>query len=294
MGARWPQSARTTTSFSSIRGGAITHNLDPGIRTRPENANQWWSNREARFSPDGRFLVTWEMSPHVHVWDPDRARLLHTLPHTERVSHIDFRPTAPALLATASWDGAARVWDLGTGKLLARLQHSQWVTRLRFSPDGTELLTSSTDGRLRVWDWQAGNLKDALPPHPSGLHDFGFTADRRWLVTLGSGELQVTDWGTKAPAGPLWNLKPSFNLALDIPTGDRRVIVGGFSGSLVGYDLPAMLTPGTGPAEDLTRLAELAAGRRILSQGSVMPLTSAEWAERWERLQREGAPLRLR
>jgi hypothetical protein len=69
-----------------------------------------------------------------------------------------------------------------------------------------------------------------------------------------------------------------------IPAGDRRVIVGGFSRSLVGYDLKAMLTPATAPAEDLVRLAELAAGRRILSEGRVVPLSSSEWAERWQRL----------
>ena len=40
--------------------GAIRHNLDPGIRTRPFNANLWTSNGEALFSPDGRFLLTWE------------------------------------------------------------------------------------------------------------------------------------------------------------------------------------------------------------------------------------------
>jgi hypothetical protein len=44
-----------------------------------------------------------------------------------------------------------------------------------------------------------------------------------------------------------------------------------------------MVTPASAPAEDLVRLAELAAGRRILSEGRVAPLTSAEWVERWQR-----------
>ena len=122
------------------------------------------------------------------------------------------------------------------------------------------------------------------------LQDFAFTADRRWLVSLGSESLQVTDWRTKTAAGPLWNLKPSFNLQLAIPAGERRAIVGNFSGSLVGYDLEKMVAPTLGPTEDWEQLAELAAGRRILSQGNVVPLTSAEWAERWQRLQQDGSP----
>jgi hypothetical protein len=40
--------------------------------------------------------------------------------------------------------------------------------------------------------------------------------------------------------------------------------------------------------EDLAALAELAAGRRILSQGNVVPLNSAEWLERWEKVRRHG------
>jgi hypothetical protein len=64
------------------------------------------------------------------------------------------------------------------------------------------------------------------------------------------------------------------------------VIVGGFSASLVGYDLEKMTTPASAPAEDLVALAELAAGRHILSQGNVIPLTSAECADRWRLLQR--------
>jgi WD40 repeat protein len=261
----------------------ITHKLDPGIRTRPwGNANQWWSNGEARFSPDGQFLVTWEMSPHVHVWDPDRGQLLHTLPHAERVSHVCFGPTVPPLLATGSWDTEARVWDLTTGKLVVRIQHPLWVTRLRFSPDGRELITGCADGMLRVWDWKANKLDDGLSLQ-SPIHDFGFAAEGRWLVTLGPGEMQVTDWSTRTPVGPLWNLKPGFNLELAIP-GGRRALVGAFADSLVGYDLEKMVTPAPSPAEDLAQLAELAAGRRILRQGRVVPLTSAEWAERWQRL----------
>jgi WD40 repeat protein len=89
-----------------------------------------------------------------------------------------------------------------------------WVTRVRFSPDGTELITSCGDGRPRVWDWGAFHLKDELFPQPSALHDFAFTADRRWLVALSHEGLEVVDWRTKSPVGPLWNLKGHLNLEL--------------------------------------------------------------------------------
>ena len=257
----------------------------PVSRTRQYgNANQWWSNGEARFSPDGRFLVTWEMSPHVHVWDPDQGQLLHTLLHTERVGDVCFSTADPTLLATGSWDGSARIWNLTTGELVVRLQHPAWVSRVRFSPDGRDLISSCSDGTLRVWDWGAGKLTDGIPLESDMTVDFGFAAAERWLLTLGAVDLQVTDWQTRTPVGPLWVLKPRFNLELVIPEGGSRVIVGGFADTLVAYDLEKMVTPVTAPANDLIPLAELAAGRRILSEGRVVPLTSAEWAHRWQEL----------
>src|SRR5262249_12724738 len=151
--------------------GTIRRPLDPGLRTAPNNANQWQSNGEARFSPDGRFLITWEMTPHVHVWDPDSGELLHTLPHNQRVGRVALTRAAPEFLATSGWSGEARVWNLRTGKLIATLKHPQWVTQIQFSSDGKELITGADDGSLRTWDWQAGRLEDSWPLHPGTLRD---------------------------------------------------------------------------------------------------------------------------
>ena len=42
--------------------GVVRRTIDTKVRTRPHNANLWWSNGQARFSPDGRRLMTWEMN----------------------------------------------------------------------------------------------------------------------------------------------------------------------------------------------------------------------------------------
>jgi WD40 repeat protein len=265
------------------RTGTVMRRLDPGLRTYPNNANQWQSNGEARFSPDGRFLITWEMTPHVHVWDPDSGKLLHTLAHTERVGRVAFTPTAPELLATIGWGSDARVWDMSTGKLVAALKHPQWVADLEFSPDGKELLTAAADGLLRVWDWRSRTLRDGWPFHSAGF-GIHFTADRRWLVAMSDERLETIDWPSKTLASPRWKTPLIRNVALQIPAGDRRAIVGGFHPSLVAYDLEAMRTPATDSVYELGALAELTAGRRILSQGNVVPLNSVEWAERWDQV----------
>jgi WD40 repeat protein/tRNA A-37 threonylcarbamoyl transferase component Bud32 len=269
---------------------AIVRRLDPGMRSYPSLANLWWSNGEARFSPDGRYLVTWELATTMHVWDPDSGKLLHSLSHDGRVEQVCFNPRITNLLATGGRDPVVRIWDSSTGKLSRELAHSRFCGPIHFSTDGTELVTSDAE-MVRAWDWKTGTLKGGVSASLAA-----FTSDRRWLVafcsreTGGGSRIQVIDWQTRTPASPRWKIG-ELNLDICIPAGDRRVIVTGFSRSMTGYDLERMVTPAAAATEDLVPLAELAAGRRILNEGRVVPLTSAEWSERWQRLQPVGNPL---
>jgi WD40 repeat protein len=266
--------------------GEIKHHLDPMIRTFPLNANLWINNGEAHFNPDGRFLITSEMTPHVHVWDPERGQLLHTLLHNDRVLHFAFHPTNPELLVTSGLESVARIWNLKTGELVAPINHPQGVNDIKFSADGSELITSDDGNWVRVWDWKNGKLKGGwlLGTDPV------ITADQRWLLTRNAVSFQITDWRSKTPVSPSWNLKPHFNLAMDIPPAERQVILSGFHGSLVGYDLEKMVAPARAPIEDLVQLAELAAGRRIVDEGSVVPLNGVEWEDRWVHSQQTVRP----
>ena len=57
------------------------------------------------------------------------------------------------LLATASFDEAARLWDPTTGEHLRTLTgHTSDVSGVAFSPDGRLLATASLDNTARLWD----------------------------------------------------------------------------------------------------------------------------------------------
>jgi WD40 repeat protein len=268
---------------------AVKHNLDSGIRTRPFNANFWTTNGAALFSPDARFLLTWERVPALHVWDPESGRLLHTLNHTDRIENAIFNPVAPHVVATGGRNSTLTVWDLATGKRLIELPHPAWLQTLAFTADGTELISGCGDGLIRVWNWRTGELKRGLPQHRS-LINYDFTSNRRWLAVLGSSSLELTDCRSGQPAAPTWDLGRGLHWSLAIPAGDRRLITSGFDGVITGYDLEKMTSPARGTPAHLTRMAEIVAGRRITNEGNVVPLSSTEWTERWDELKRADNP----
>ncbi len=55
-------------------------------------------------------------------------------------------------LAFGGQDHAIFIWDFMSGKATAKLGHSDNVVDVHFSPDGQRLLSSASDGTVRIWD----------------------------------------------------------------------------------------------------------------------------------------------
>ena len=173
---------------------------------------------------------------------------------------------------------------------MAQLPHPRWIHKLAFSPDGTELISACADGLIRSWDWRTGELKRGGPDVPYSSM-FDLTADRRWMIVLGIANPAGHRLAQRSPDRPaVAELGADLLWGVDIPAGDRRAIVGGFTGTVRGFDLEKIVSPTAARIEDLTMLAEVAAGRRIMNEGQVVPLSSTEWTDRWKELKRNGWP----
>jgi eukaryotic-like serine/threonine-protein kinase len=263
--------------------GAIRHKLDVGIRTRPQNANLWWSNGQARFSPDGTRLMTWEMNPVVHVWDPATGRRIADLRHDDRIETVAFGRDSD-LMITCARDLKVRVWDIRLGRLAAPpMQHPRPAMVARFTPDGERVESVGDDGIFCVWDWRRNQLLLARNLGNGSLLDFALTLDRRWLTATGPHGSVLVDSSTGAPVAPHLFGDQAINLRVTIPPDGRRAIVSGFGEEVIGYDLASLLTPAAGSVDELIARAELLSGERILENLELVQLTPYEWAERWAR-----------
>jgi WD40 repeat protein/tRNA A-37 threonylcarbamoyl transferase component Bud32 len=190
---------------------------------------------EARFSPDGRYLVTASEDHTAQVWDlgagqpfglplqhegavtaasfsPDgraivtasadgTARIWDRTGHGLQSVHQDGRMFGAALspdgrrILTAGEDGTARLWDAATGKPLATLQHRGPVRRAVFARDGRRVVTASDDHTARIWDAVTGEPMTAPLEHAGPVTWAAFNPDGTRVVTA-SADRTAQVWDT--------------------------------------------------------------------------------------------------
>jgi WD40 repeat protein/serine/threonine protein kinase len=164
----------------------------------PSTSGRMWS---ARFSPDGRWIVTTD-DRSARVWDARTMQLLHTLPHASVVYNASFSVDG-ARLVTASADGFVKVWDLPAGTLVRALTRPRQDGRTAeygvpaMSPDGRLVAAIDVAGKLAdIWDVRTGawlaELSGAGEPSEPSLE---FSRDGAWLAIC-SGEVRVFETRT--------------------------------------------------------------------------------------------------
>jgi RNA polymerase sigma factor (sigma-70 family) len=153
------------------------------------------------FTPDGKTLLSHGGKGDVSLWDAATGK---------EVGRISGEPGAPIHAAALSADGnriatvegsdsrmvsdvVLRLRDCATGKLARELGKGPYWSAT-FSPDGTLLAAARYDGRLDLWDVQAGQLLRGWKAHDHptiiawGVDDHlawtaRFTPDGKTLVT---------------------------------------------------------------------------------------------------------------
>jgi WD40 repeat protein len=173
---------------------------------------------DARFSPDGRWIVTTSYDSTSKVLDADTGRqIVRTNDHgtakvwdaaTGRLLRIldmglgrvplcaAFSPDGQQVVA-GDVSGAMFVWDARTGHVLRRLQgHKDNIRCVSYSPDGRRILSAGYDQTAKVWDAVTG--RELLTLHgPTSMLSAAFSPDGRRIVTS-SADRTVKIWESAA------------------------------------------------------------------------------------------------
>ena len=156
--------------------------------------------RDARFSPDGKYLVTVSDDNHAKLCELEggqwREKVI--LRHSAWVKNASFSPDGNHLV-TASGDGICKIWRLEDDQWQEKItiKHSECTIRsAQFSPDGKDLVIASRDGLVKIWKFDDGQWEEKFTIRQRfGVANARFSPDGKHLVMVNLGVSGVTSDG---------------------------------------------------------------------------------------------------
>ena len=183
----FPAVSTTCPATMSPEGRKILTRSESGVVIRDiDSGKQIASIAEdvdcARFSPDGRMLLTSQWAGEIRLWDAiTGAKLREFVGQEGFVSSIAFSPNGKSVI-TGSYLKEVIRWDVTTGEKLWSQPHG--VRSVAFSPDGSKFATAFDVGKRIVVVWDAATnepLRTLDGDELYGSH-LAFTPDGRQLL----------------------------------------------------------------------------------------------------------------
>ena len=116
---------------------------------------------DVTFSPDGHWILR-AGGRQVSLWSATDGTLIHTL---GRFDAAVFNRDGSRILGSiySATDPAVCIWDSESGKELLRLPRDNTIPwAVAFSPDGSQFVTGTMNGLLRIWDTETGGAGEVV------------------------------------------------------------------------------------------------------------------------------------
>lgn len=167
--------------------------------------------KDARFSPDGNYILSCSFDKTLKLWDIKSGNIIRTFTghggYPVSVSFSRDGKKAASVSEDFGDESSLRIWDVNTGKQLINVHNLYDFCKVNFSPDGTCVLTGSSDGKLKIWDAATGQLLKEFPGHSDAngiektISSAYFTPDgRRIISSAWDKKIKLWDLATSAEA----------------------------------------------------------------------------------------------
>ena len=136
------------------------------------------------WSPDGKWLVSGNQDPSVHLWIPETDTELHMSGYEGKVKFLSFDHGSRWLATSGGRD--ACVWDCSgagpEGREPAMLPHEAPICSVRFQNSHGLLATASQDGVVQLWSPEREKPLRATVKMPSPATKLAWSPDDRFLA----------------------------------------------------------------------------------------------------------------
>lgn len=124
-----------------------------------------------------------------------------------KVGHVLFNPAADHVLASSSGDYTVKLWDVEAGQAKLTLKHKDIVQSLSWSVDGSQLVTTSRDKKLRVWDVRQEAPAIEVQGHAGAKNSRAvWMGEHSRIATTGFSRMsdrQLALWDPRKPGEPI-------------------------------------------------------------------------------------------
>lgn len=165
----------------------------------------------ASASDDGKvFLwrVPEDFTLHQDTEEPVDVAPLHKLSgHTRKVGHVLFNPAAENVLASSSGDYTIKLWDVANNSPRLTLKHNDIVQSLSWSADGSMMVTTCRDKKIRFWDVRQEKAAYEVPGHAGAKNSRAvWMGEHDRIATTGFSRMsdrQLGLWDVRNPTEPI-------------------------------------------------------------------------------------------
>ncbi|EER34096.1 hypothetical protein CTRG_02914 [Candida tropicalis MYA-3404] len=161
-----------------------------------------------KFVQKGNILISGSSDETITIWDITSNKILTTLAaHSDPVSSITLTPD-DTIIISASYDGLMRLFDLETSQCLKTLTNSTShygtatastndvlnfpISKVEISPNGQFILSSSLDGKLRLWNYMENKVYKTYQGWEKAKICEKFNCDVKFITKLKKNPLIVS------------------------------------------------------------------------------------------------------
>jgi WD40 repeat protein len=151
----------------------------------------------ARFTPDGRQIVSGDRDGQLQFWDVETGQLKKTVKaHAAPIISLAFSPDGQRLLTNGGYaDQDLKLWNVQTGELTRTLgANSAPVYDIAISASGAQLASAGAEGTVTMWDTTTGQLLRSIKTDTQGkFASIDLTRDASRLLVTGLEEIELRD-----------------------------------------------------------------------------------------------------